>query len=229
MVSPVLIAVPVTVLPAVGALWYLLKRYEDYFEDAKVFLALVFGFFGGLFAIFMEMTAFPFAHPQFIDAMGVGTAFAFFIGAYAFFETGCKTIILGMRRFRGRKDTPYYGAALGLGFGAMMALGFVAINLNAVDANAAAQNVTAERFAYSAPSFLGHGRVAVGRDLRARRGGRLRGARIRGGQAGQGLGHRGHWSSCPCSSRTGCSGRASDAATSSSWFRPSPRCSTAWC
>ena len=154
MVSPVLIAVPVTVLPAVGALWYLLKRYEDYFEDAKVFLALVFGFFGGLFAIFMEMTAFPFAHPQFIDAMGVGTAFAFFIGAYAFFETGCKTIILGMRRFRGRKDTPYYGAALGLGFGAMMALGFVAINLNAVDANAAAQNVTAERFAYSAPSFL---------------------------------------------------------------------------
>lgn len=162
MASPVLLAATVTVLPAIGALWYLLKRYEDYFEDSRVFLALIFGFFGGLFAIFMEMTAFPFAHPQFIEAMGVATAFAFFVGAYAFFETGCKTVVLGMKRFRNRKDTPYYGAAMGLGFGAMMALGFVAINLNAVDANAAAQNITASSIAYSTPSFLTMASVPLG-------------------------------------------------------------------
>ena len=156
MANPVLIAASVTILPALAALWYLLKRYEDYFEDARVFLALVFGFFGGMFAVFMELAAFA------IDPWTGVAALLFVVGGYAFFETGVKLAVLGSKRFRNRKDTPYYGAALGLGFGAMMALGIVAINLNAVAPNAAFYNRTVEQLQYGPSSFLAMALVPIG-------------------------------------------------------------------
>ena len=156
MANPVLLAATVTIGPAIAALWYLLKRYEDYFEDARVFLALVFGFFGGMFAIFMELAAFA------IDPWSGIAALLFVVGGYAFFETGVKTMVLGSKRFRNRKDTPYYGAALGLGFGAMMALGIVAVNLNAVEANAVFYNRTVEQLSYGPASFLAMVLVPIG-------------------------------------------------------------------
>lgn len=156
MANPVLLAATVTLGPAIAALWYLLKRYEDYFEDARVFLALVFGFFGGMFAIFMELAAFA------VDPWTGVAALIFVVGGYAFFETGVKVIVLGSKKFRNRKDTPYYGAALGLGFGAMMALGIVAVNLNAVEPNAAFYNRTVEQLSYGPTSFLAMALVPIG-------------------------------------------------------------------
>ncbi|MGB1586171.1 MAG: hypothetical protein ACPHID_03900 [Thermoplasmatota archaeon] len=156
MANPVFLAASVTIVPAVAALWYLLKRYEDYFEDARVFLALVFGFFGGMFAIFMELAAFA------VDPWTGIAALLFVVAGYAFFETGTKVIVLGSKKFRNRKDTPYYGAALGLGFGAMMALGIVAVNLNAVEANAAFYNRTVEQLSYGPQSFLAMALVPLG-------------------------------------------------------------------
>lgn len=153
MVSPVLLAAPVTILPAVAAIWYLLKRYEDYFEDARVFLSLVLGFFAGLVVVTMELTLFPFADRAFVEAMGVGTAFVFFVAGYALFETVAKVAVLGNRRFRGKKDAPYYGAPLGLGMGSMMALGFVAVNLNRAEAVG---------LPHGTSSFLGMASVPLG-------------------------------------------------------------------
>lgn len=125
MVSPYLVAVFVTIVPAMGALWWFLKRYEGYFEDARVFFALVVGFFTGLFATFLEFNVFRFWEPIY----GTAASFVLTVVGYAFFETGAKVVVLGLKRFRQRKDTPYYGTALGLGFGAMAALQFVAVNL----------------------------------------------------------------------------------------------------
>ncbi len=153
MVSPVLLAAPFSILPAVGAIWYMLKRYEDYFEDARVFLSLVFGFFTGLVAITMELTVFPFHDPRFVASMGPGTAFIFFVGGYALFETGAKVAVLGMKRFRGKKDAPFYGAPMGLGMGAMMALGFIAVNLNRAEAAGIPHTIS---------SFLGMASVPLG-------------------------------------------------------------------
>lgn len=127
MASPFLAAAPIAVLPAMGVLWYLLKRYEEYFDDARVFFSLVVGFFVGLFAIAFETLAIPFADPLFVASMGVWTSFVFFTVGYAFFETALKVVVLGTRGYRTRKDTPYYGAALGLGMGAMMALGTLTV------------------------------------------------------------------------------------------------------
>lgn len=162
MANPVLVAAPVSIVPAVAALWYLLKRYEDYFEDARVFLSLTFGFFAGLVAVLMESAAFPFADPRFVADLGPGTAFLFFVFGYALFETACKLVVLGSKRFRGRKDTPYYGAALGLGFGAMMALGFIALNLNASEfLNSQSGNATSA-FDYGTTSFAAMAALPLG-------------------------------------------------------------------
>lgn len=125
MVSPVLMASFVTVVPAMGTLWWFLDRYEGLFEDARLFFALIVGFFAGLGAAAFEFYT-DFAGASSTAAIGAGTAFIFFVAGYAFFETGIKTMALGLKRFKGRKDTPYYGMALGLGLGAMLALMIVA-------------------------------------------------------------------------------------------------------
>lgn len=127
MASPTLLAVPVTIVPAMGLLWLMLHRYEGLFEDARVFFALVAGFFAGIVVAFLEVQ-FGFAGPHYY-ATALG--FVLFTFGYAFMEGGAKTIVLGLSRFRKRKDTPYYAAAFGLGFGAMMALAFVGNSLRA--------------------------------------------------------------------------------------------------
>lgn len=124
-----LVAATLTVIPALGMLFYLLRRYEGYFEDARVFFALVVGFFAGLVVAFLENVLFRFDSVDFAQAAGVAFAFSYFVAGYALVEAGAKTIVLGAARFRTRKDTPYYGAALGLGFGMMLALQTVALSL----------------------------------------------------------------------------------------------------
>src|SRR5205085_1980466 len=128
MVSPTLLAVPVTIVPAMGLLWLMLHRYEGYFEDARVFFSLVAGFFVGIVVAFLE-SQFDFAGTASLQAYGTLPAFILFVAGYAFLEAGAKTAVLGLSRFRKRKDTPYYAASFGLGFGAMVALAFVGVSL----------------------------------------------------------------------------------------------------
>lgn len=153
MVSPTLIAVPVTIVPAMGLVWLMLHRYEGYFEDARVFFALVAGFFAGIVLAFFE-SQFDFAGPTFIASVGAIPAFILFVAGYAFFEAGAKTIVLGLARFRKRKDTPYYAAAFGLGLGAMLALAYVSLALR----TAALPQVPD----YSVLTFLGMTAVFLG-------------------------------------------------------------------
>lgn len=144
MASVFLLAAVATIAPAVGLLFYLLNRYEGYFEDARVFFALVAGFFAGLVVAFLEAVAFRFESPQFVDAAGPATAFLMYVGGYALVEAAAKTTVLGTSKFRKRKDTPYYGAALGIGFGAMVALQAVARRFQAIaDVGWAADRATA--------------------------------------------------------------------------------------
>lgn len=133
MASVFLLAAVATILPALGLLFYLLNRYEGYFEDARVFFALVVGFFMGLVVAFLEGVAFRFDSPEFIDAAGPATAFILYVGGYALVESAAKTVVVGTGRFRKRKDTPYYGAALGIGFGAMVGLQAVARRFQVID------------------------------------------------------------------------------------------------
>lgn len=132
-VSVFLVAAVATIVPALGILFHLLNRYEGYFEDARVFFALIVGFFVGLVVAFLEVVAFRFDSAQFIVDAGYGTAVVLFVVGYAFVEAAAKTAVLGTAKFRKRKDTPYYGAALGTGFGAMVALQAVAARFTRID------------------------------------------------------------------------------------------------
>jgi hypothetical protein len=127
--SVFLVAATVTIVPAMGALWYFLRRYEGYFQDARVFFSLVVGFFAGLVVAFMENVLFRFEGADFVEATGVAFALAYFVVGYAILESAAKLVVLGAKAYRLRKDTPYYGAALGLGFGAMVGLQFTALSL----------------------------------------------------------------------------------------------------
>lgn len=133
LVSVFLVAAVVTIIPALGILFYLLNRYEGYFEDARVFFSLTVGFFVGLVVAFLEAAAFRFDSETFIADAGPATAFLLFVGGYALVESAAKTVVLGSAKFRKRKDTPYYGAALGVGFGAMVALQTVAARFARID------------------------------------------------------------------------------------------------
>lgn len=130
MVSDFLVAAVTTIAPALGILFYLLNRYEGYFEDARVFFSLVVGFFAGLVVAFLENVLFAFDSDLFVAQAGLATAFVMFVAGYALVETAAKTVVLGAGKFRKRKDTPYYGAALGIGFGAMVGLQAVALGLD---------------------------------------------------------------------------------------------------
>lgn len=132
--SPVFLAALVTILPGMAILWYYLKRYEGMFQDAKMFFGLITGFFAGLFVAAFEFYT-NFGASDFQAAAGVGTAFLFFVVGYAFFETGIKSMILGLGRFRTQRDTPYYGVALGMGMGAMVAMMIVANAFRLGEAN----------------------------------------------------------------------------------------------
>jgi hypothetical protein len=129
-VSVFLVAAVATILPALGLLFYLLNRYEGYFEDARVFFSLIVGFFVGLVVAFLEAVLFAFNSDSFVESAGWASALVLFVAGYAFLESAAKTIVLGTEKFRKRKDTPYYGAALGIGFGAMIALQAVARGLS---------------------------------------------------------------------------------------------------
>lgn len=170
LVSVFLVASVVTILPALGFLFYLLNRYEGYFEDARVFFSLTVGFFVGMVVAFLETVAFRFGSTEFIQAAGLATAFFFSVAGNAFVEAAAKTAVLGTAKFRKRKDTPYYGAALGIGFGAMVALMEVARRFTlieelgwAFDAPTATVVLLILAFAFAAILVHGAGGVWIGK------------------------------------------------------------------
>jgi hypothetical protein len=64
-----------------------------------------------------------------VKAAGFAFAITYFVFGYAVLEAAAQLVVLGSRAYRQRKDTPYYGAALGLGFGAMASLQMCALSL----------------------------------------------------------------------------------------------------
>ncbi|MES2155024.1 MAG: hypothetical protein V4510_07800 [bacterium] len=123
-------------LPTAALIWFMLGRYEGYFEDNRLFFAMGAGIFAALVVRFLEVRLFGFEYPQVIQGTGppftTGTlvySFAYTALGYGLIQTLAKTSVLGFRKFRMRKDSAYYGAALGLAFGAMWATEFAAANI----------------------------------------------------------------------------------------------------
>jgi hypothetical protein len=130
--SPQLVAAVTVLVPAMALVWFYLRRYEGYFEQNRLFFALLVGLFAGTLIRFAEVFLFSFDNPRVYQPTGeltTGTlvySFAYTTLGLAALESLGKTAVLGFKKFRTRKDTAYYGAALGIGFGAMWVMQIVA-------------------------------------------------------------------------------------------------------
>lgn len=133
-VSPTLVASLLALLPAMGLLFVLLRRYEHQFEDAGIFFALMVGLFAGIAVSAFEIFAIPFGDPLFVESMGFVQASTMYIAGYAFFQAGVLAMFVGLGRFKAQRSAPFYGFTFGTSMGAMMALAYLSINLQSIRA-----------------------------------------------------------------------------------------------
>lgn len=111
-------------VPAIAILYFVLDKYEGCYKEQKIFLSLLIGFFLGLISAIMEMFGFFTLIPKIEIIEGVryviySPYIILSIFTIALFQNGIKSLILSLERFRQSTETVFYGASLGLGFGAL--------------------------------------------------------------------------------------------------------------
>ncbi|MBI2077889.1 MAG: hypothetical protein HYT80_05895 [Euryarchaeota archaeon] len=113
--DPFLVGVFFGLVPAFGFLYILLHRYEGLFNEKRSFLAFFLGVAGGLVATLLQLFLGP--------GSGRGAVFLpLYPLLFGLINCLVLTLILRSKRYRGRPDTPFYGVAVGLGFGALNVL-----------------------------------------------------------------------------------------------------------
>ena len=166
MVSAQLVASILTVIPAMGLLFWILNRYEGYFEQNRLFFALTLGIFTGLGVRFLELALFQFESEATVAVTGPIFSLLYTVAGYGLVEALANQAVLGFRKFRSRKDTPYYGAALGVGFGAMWTLQFTTFILKpslepALQLTIATAGKLLEAVLFGAGMVLAHAAAAI--------------------------------------------------------------------
>ena len=91
------------VIPALIIMYISLKGYEGYYKDKNMFLTFIVGIIMGFVAAFVQSFTFSLS--------------IIFIIILSLFDQLFKTIVLNLRRFHRKNETPIYGLSLGLGFG----------------------------------------------------------------------------------------------------------------
>ncbi len=92
-------------IPAILLLYILLRRYEEYFAGRNLFLFFALGMVLG-----MIITVFQMVSPL---------TLLVFVILFPIFEESVKLVILNWPKLKGKQETVYFGAALGLGIGSM--------------------------------------------------------------------------------------------------------------
>lgn len=103
-------AVPQTLLfigiaPALILLYITLKGYDGIYREKTIFIMFMVGITAGVISIVVE---------SFTRQLGYIVILIFPI-----LEQMFKTMILNLRRYQGKRETPIYGLALGVGFGSV--------------------------------------------------------------------------------------------------------------
>ena len=99
--------------PAIFLLFILLRRYEEFFKESKIFQAFAAGMILGMIFTVAHLVSDDFLLSA-LDLSIIG-----FVILFAAFEEGAKLVILNFPRLQLKHETVYYGAALGLGIGSM--------------------------------------------------------------------------------------------------------------
>jgi hypothetical protein len=106
-----------------GLLYILLHRFEGLFQERKAFFSFFIGLAGGLIVTLLQMF---FRGRDWLELALITLLFGL-LTALVF------AAFLNSRRFRGKRDTPFYGVAFGLGFGALNVLFLVGNTVRRVD------------------------------------------------------------------------------------------------
>jgi hypothetical protein len=113
--DPFLVGVFFGFVPSMGFLYILLNNYEGLFNDKRAFFAYLIGLGAGLVATVLQMFLGPSGAEstlvQFLEIVLFGVVHALLFA-----------MALNSKRFRAKRDTPFYGVAFGLGFGALNVL-----------------------------------------------------------------------------------------------------------
>ena len=111
------IAAAIGIAPALALMYWSLRNYtypkvkQPFFDDRVVFTYLAVGLVIGV-AVYAVQSWFD-------------MAFILFALLFAVLEEMIKLVLLNLRRFRGKLDTPFYGLTIGLGIGGAMGFGAV--------------------------------------------------------------------------------------------------------
>lgn len=113
--DPFLVGVFFGFVPSMGFLYILLNNYEGLFNDKRAFFAYLIGLGAGLIATILQM----FLGPSGAEAPNIAFLEVLLIGVV---HALLFAMALNSKKFRGKRDTPFYGVAFGLGFGALNVL-----------------------------------------------------------------------------------------------------------
>lgn len=86
-------------------LWYSLRRYEGHFSERKLFLSFLAGIAMGFVIIVLEFVT-----------SDVGLLYIILFPAVEQFS---KLMIMNLKTFQKKREAPFYGLSIGLGFGAI--------------------------------------------------------------------------------------------------------------
>lgn len=104
-------------VPAMLLLYLMLDRYEGYFEDKRIFKALVIGIVVGSVVTMFE-TLMGLHDPAYLASIPASAAILFLGVGYSALESLAKVVVLNWPSSAKRKDVPYYAVPVGLGMGA---------------------------------------------------------------------------------------------------------------
>lgn len=113
--DPFLVGLFFGLVPAMSLLYILLHRFEGQFNERRSFFAFFVGLGAGLVATLLQLFLGPGAQTRW-EVLPV------YAGLFGLVNALLLAIVLNSRRYRGRPDTPFYGLAAGLGFGALNVL-----------------------------------------------------------------------------------------------------------
>lgn len=116
-----LIAAAIGIAPALALMYWTMRDYtyprvqKPFFDDRKLFPMLAVGMVIGV-VIYTVQNSF-------------NMAFILYALIFALLEELVKLVVLNLKRFHGKLDTPFYGLVLGLGIGSTMAFGAVWVTI----------------------------------------------------------------------------------------------------
>lgn len=118
--DPFLVGVFYGFVPAMGFLYILLREYHSLFNEKRMFRTFFVGLMVGLLATVISQ----YFQIALLSSAGSGPLInragivALTAALLALLEALIFAAVLNWKSFRGRRDTPFYGVAFGLGFGA---------------------------------------------------------------------------------------------------------------